>query len=266
MRFIYSRWFVIFFCSLVGVVILLFLQTRGLTEPVQRLILYAPKPLISSITFLAAPVRQFGSTITHLGRLSKQNIALEARLRSLEDQVVETNQLRRDNEVLRQELKFIQSTDAELVPCSVLSRDPEGLADTLVLSCNKKDGIAEGMAVIAAGRLAAKLVYVGQFSSTARLIIHDDSTVDARLSNNGGLGILRGSFRSGLILEQLSQNIEVKKGDLVVTAGINALIPKNIMIGEIGEIVSTPNDSFKRATIISPLEFKSLDYVFVEKP
>lgn len=266
MRFIYTRWFVILFCTLVGVVILLFLQTKGLTQPVQKVILYAPKPIIRGIGLVVEPVKNFGKTILNLSHLSSENDLLKKRVASLEDQVVEVSQLRRDNEILRQELKFSQASGYNLVPCTVLSRDPEGIADTIVLSCGEKEGITEGMAVVSSGHLAAKLVYVGKFNSTARLIIHDDSTVDARVSTSGTVGILRGSFRSGLILDQLSQSAAPTKGDLVVTAGINSLIPRNILIGEVGETISNENDAFKKITILSPLEFKSLQYVFVVKP
>jgi len=57
----------------------------------------------------------------------------------------------------------------------------------------------------------------------------------------------------------------VEKGWLVVTAGINQLIPRNLLIGEVNEAVSSPNDLFKKATLFSPLNFSNLQFVVVVK-
>jgi cell shape-determining protein MreC len=63
----------------------------------------------------------------------------------------------------------------------------------------------------------------------------------------------------------LSQNAEVNKGDIVVTAGINNQVAKNIVVGEVGEVLSKPNDLFKKVSIVTPIRFHDLSNVFVVK-
>jgi len=50
-----------------------------------------------------------------------------------------------------------------------------------------------------------------------------------------------------------------------VSAGINSQIPKNILIGEVSDVLSTSNDLFKKAALTSPIDFNNLEFVFVVK-
>jgi cell shape-determining protein MreC len=77
---------------------------------------------------------------------------------------------------------------------------------------------------------------------------------------------VKGSFGSGLVFDLVSQSAEVNENDLVVTAGIDPNIPKNILIGEIGQTISGNNDLFKRMTLVSAVRPNLIDYVFVVKP
>jgi rod shape-determining protein MreC len=183
----------------------------------------------------------------------------------LQQQVANLNQLRLENEGLKKELGFTQQAGVPLQPCTVLSIDPQELTDTLVLSCGAGTGIQVGQAVVSQGYLVGKILHVGQHTSTALLITNAQSAIDARVSKNNTEGVIKGSFGSGIILDLVSQNAELIKGELVVTAGINSRIARNLVIGEIGEVVSKPNDLFKKVSIVTPVRFHELSYVFVAK-
>ncbi len=68
-----------------------------------------------------------------------------------------------------------------------------------------------------------------------------------------------------MVLDLVSQNADISSGDLIVTAGINSVIPKDILIGEVGQTLSGSNDLFKKMSISSPVRMRSVDYVFVVK-
>jgi rod shape-determining protein MreC len=157
----------------------------------------------------------------------------------------------------------VKGSSLQLIPCTVISRDPQGLTDTIILSCSEKDGVKNGQAVISNGFLVARVVLAGSVSSTAQLITHPKASVDAKLSKSGVEGVVRGSFGSGLIFEAVTPNATVDPRDMVITAGIDGIIPKNIAIGEVRDIISKDNELSKRATLASPIKFGSVDLVFV---
>jgi rod shape-determining protein MreC len=162
-------------------------------------------------------------------------------------------------------LGFVKNTPLSLSACTVLSENPFGQTDALVLNCGANDGVVMGQAVISQGYLVGKIIYAGANSSTALLVTDSNFSTDARISQTNTTALVRGSFGSGLILDQVQQTSDLQKGWLVVTAGISQQIPKNILIGQVSDILSSDNDLFKRATLLSPIDFDNLQFVFVVK-
>ncbi|MCL5775333.1 MAG: rod shape-determining protein MreC, partial [Patescibacteria group bacterium] len=134
-----------------------------------------------------------------------------------------------------------------------------------ILNCGSADGVQEGQAVISQGYLVGKITYAGKTTSNALLAVSSKFSTDARLSQTNATALAVGSFGSGLILDQLAQTQNLQKGWQVVTAGINQRIPKNLLIGEVGDMLSSGSDLFKRASVVSPIDFDNLEFVFVVK-
>ncbi len=265
MKFIYTKTFAALAGCLAVVAIFLFLQARGWLGPIKTLLLAAPRPFITLGRNIAVPIKNTVSTIFTLKQIARENAALTAKVMQLQQDTVLMNQYKLENEALRQELGFVHSTALTLEPCSVLAVDPQQLTATMVMDCGQDRGIQEGQAVIAQGHLVGKVVAVGRSSSTVVLITHTKSSVDVRLSKTSTEAIVRGSSGAGLVLDLVPPDTELAPGDLIVTAGINTLIPKNILVGEVGQVLSQPSDLFKRASVVSPVRFQNLQFVFVVK-
>lgn len=265
MRFIYSKAFLVFAITLLIVVIGLMMQAKGWLQPIEYALLQAPRPVAAVVRGVAEPIRTVFSTLGSLRSVVRENGTLQNQVIQLQQQQVQFDKLRNDNELLRNELKFKAQSDLVLESCNVLSIDPQELSDAMILNCGKEQGIQEGQAVIAQGYLIAKVVHVGSFTSTALLISNAQSSIDAKISKNNTEGVVKGSFGSGMVFDLVSQNAETNNGDLVVTAGINSRIPKDILIGEVGSVLSGTNDLFKKMSITSPVRQRSVSFVFVVK-
>lgn len=263
MRFIYSKTFLAIAGVLVFTVLVLIVQNLGYLDFIRKTLLSAPKPLVQAGKSVGQPVSGFFKTIFSLKAIVTENSELRDQLYKMQEQVVLLDDYKRENESLKQELDFKNKSPNLLVPCTVLATDPEGLTDAIVLNCGQQNGVKVGQGVISQNHLVAKIVYVGSETSTAVLMTSPQAPFDARISKTGEIGLVKGSFNSGIIIDQLSQNAPLEKGDIIITAGINSLIPRNILIGQVGEILSTQNDLFKKAAIISPVAFYDLKYVFV---
>lgn len=264
-KFIYTKTFLALAVALLIVVVGLIMQARGWLQPVEYALLQAPRPVSNVVRSIADPVRTFFATIGSLRSVVQENAALQAQVIALQQQQVQFDKLKTDNDLLREELKFKAQSKLALESCTVLSIDPQELSDAMVLSCGKEQGIQEGQAVMSQGYLVAKIAYVGSYTSTALLISNAQVSVDARLSKNNTEGVVKGSFGSGMVFDLVSQNAEINAGDLVVTAGINARIPKDILIGEVGSVLSGPNDLFKKMSVTSPVRQRAVEFVYVVK-
>jgi rod shape-determining protein MreC len=265
MRFIYTKGFGIFFICLVIIAAMVFLQTTGHLGRLRKAFLYAPRPVITIFRNVALPVKNFFITIYQLHEITKENTILHNRIFMLEQDLSQLDQEKRENETLRKELGFVKNTKQKVVTCNVLSPNVFNFTDAITLGCGLDQGINEGQAVVSQGYLIGKIIHSEKGDSTALLITSSKFLTDSKISKTGTLGVVIGSFNSGLYIDQLPPDTIVEQGWLVTTAGINEKIPKNILIGEIGEIVSLPNDLFKKATVISPIDFDNLEFVSVIK-
>lgn len=265
MRFIYTKAFAIFaVCVAVGV-IFAFLQIKGYLDPIKKVLLDSPRPAVYLVKNLTQPVKNFFTTVYRLRNISDQNDQLSEKVQELQQSLVDYNQLKTENEALRAELGFAKTSKLALFPCTVLTQNPSSLTFSITLNCGVEQGIAVGQGIVSNGYLVGKIIYAGKGLSTALLITSSNFSSDAQLSQTGATGVVKGSFGSGIILDQLSQHESIEKGWLLTSAGINPQIPKNILIGEVGDVLSSQSDLFKKVTIVSPVDFNNLQFVFVAK-
>jgi len=265
MRFIYTKAFAIFSACLVFLAFLVFLQVKGWLDPIRTVALDTPRPVESLASNIASPLKNFFITVYQLRKISQENNQLRSQVMSLQQNLVLYQEEARENDALRSELGFVKTSKLPLASCTVLSENSFGLSDAIILNCGTSDGIQEGQAVVSQGYLAGKIIYAGKDSSTALLVTASNFSTDATVSQTNAHAIVKGSFGSGMILDQVPQNSDLQKGWLVVTAGINASIPKNILLGQVSDILSSGTDLFKKAAIISPIDFANLKFVFVVK-
>jgi len=263
MRFIYTKTFVVFVSLLVAIFILLWMQRQGWLEPVTYVAAQIPRPISKIGSAIIRPIKRTVTLTYSLSSIVREHGQLTARVAELEQQVAQADELRLQNEQLRKEAGFAAQSSLNLVACTVLARDPGGVSDTMVINCGKNKGIKDGQAVISEGFMVAKILVAGDFSSTAQLLIHPRSSIDAKLSKTDAAGIVSGSFGSGLVFELLDQKATLDQGGLIVTAGIDGIIPKNLLIGEVGSRISKDTDLLKKAAVVSTASYRSVEFVFV---
>lgn len=265
MRFIYTKTFVILAATFVLLSILFIFQRVGWLQPVEYALLQAPRPVVAVFRYIAEPIKTVVVTLSSMDDIVRENTELSAKVVKLTEQQALNDRLKVENELLRNELQFKKKSPLQLESCNVLSIDPQQISDTMVLSCGTAMGIKEGQGVVSSGHLIGKVVYVGEYTSTVLLITNGQSAIDAQSAKNGVQGVVKGSYGSGMVFDLVSQNADIAPGDLLVTAGINNRIPKDVLIGQIGQVISEPNDLFKKLSVVSPVDLRSLDYVFVIK-
>lgn len=265
MRFIYTKRFSIYFGFFVAICLVIFLYYKNSLHPLQKLVLQIPRPINFFVGYVVSPTKHFFKTIFTLKEIANENLELKEKVIALQNKQVLFDQLSLENEQLRTELKFVRKTNLSLEPCVIIARSTAGLLDTITINCGEEKGSEVGRAVIFKGYLVGKIIYSTKDFSIAQLITNSNFSIDVKISSSGGLSIVKGSFNSGIVIDQVSEREALEKGSLVVTAGLNDKIPKDILIGEVDEVLSQPNDLFKKASLISPVDFGNLELVFLVK-
>jgi rod shape-determining protein MreC len=196
--------------------------------------------------------------------LEEQNAELREEIFTLQQQLVDLQEAKGENEALRQLLDFYDDDAANLAKtiARVIGRDPEN-SSILLLNVGERDGLQEGNAVIINdGIIVAKILDVQTKSSRALLL--NDSASSLAVTVSGGSPsskIAQGERGLSLILDQIPQGELLTQGQIVITSGLEATIPKGLIVGQIEQTISESNDLFQSAILRPLVDYDFLVYV-----
>ncbi|MDB4940026.1 MAG: rod shape-determining protein MreC [Candidatus Doudnabacteria bacterium] len=264
MRF-FSRTFTVFSFLLALTLLLIFLHVRGLAKPVESTAAQVPRPFVYVFSGIGNSIKSFFGYFSSVSKVNNQNAELAAQVRTLQQDNIILQQYKLENEKLKKELGYKDLSKYQLIPGTVIGMDPTGYSQAVVLNIGSNDGVRVGAAVLSEGVLVGKIITVESFTSKVLLVTDPQSNIDAQISLTGDNAIVRGSYGSGMVIDLVSQSVQLNKGDEVVTAGLNADLPKGILIGSVGELQSQKNGLFQKATVVPSTDLKNLNFVSVIK-
>jgi rod shape-determining protein MreC len=169
--------------------------------------------------------------------------------------------LRSENEILREHLDFLNSSQDKFILANVLGRQQESGLNWIIINQGSKKGLSPGLAVLdQKGSLIGTIVEVKDYVSYVRPLIDLHSLVAADVisftsqkeKSNITSGIVQGEYNLILKMKNVPLTKEVEVGDSVITSGLEKKIRRGLLIGEVLEIKKTPNDIFQEL-IIDPL-------------
>ncbi len=225
----------------------------------------APRPIIYVLNGVGSSFKSFFTYFSSVSKVNKKNAELSADVLRLQQDNIVLQQYRLENEKLKKELAYRAVPKFSLISATVIAKDPTGYSQAVILNVGASDGVTAGAGVMAQGVLIGKIVSVEGFTSKVLLVTDPQSSIDAQVSATGDNAIARGSYGSGIIVDMVSQNVTLNKGDEIVTAGLSADLPQGILIGTVGQLQSQKNDLLQKATLVSSTDLKNIRFVSVIK-
>ena len=170
----------------------------------------------------------------------KQNIALQ-----------QLNSLTLENENLRELLK----ADKSLVQSSVLGeimhvgRDP--FTKKIVVNRGEVHNVVNGEAVVDATGVIGQVTRTYPLSSEVTLITDKSLAIPIQVERNGLRAIAFGHGRDNTLdLPFLPTNVDIKRGDKLVTSGIDGVYPAGLAVATVSQIEITPDSTFARIVCV----------------
>ncbi len=194
-------------------------------------------------------------------KLRAENIALAV-------EVARLNAVQQENDELHKLLGYAKKQSKPPVVAHVLASTPEAGTHTILLDRGSDDGLAADMPVIAGdGVLVGKIFKIDRATSVALLLTDTRSRVGASAQNaDRTQGLVQGERGLSLEMQLIPQNEEIVVGDTIVTSGIEALMPRGLLIGRVEDIQTQEKSPFKTAIVSSPVAYDELDVVAIPFP
>ncbi|MBB5174386.1 rod shape-determining protein MreC [Texcoconibacillus texcoconensis] len=214
-------------------------------------------------------VAGFFDTIEDIRNVYEENQALKAQLDDYATVSVEVDELRRQNDQLKESLDITESLyDASYRSAAVINRSPDRWNEFIGINKGAQNGIEEDMSVITSEGLVGKVARVSQFTSTVQLLTDQDraNRISAMASEDDSVyGFIEGIDEDTgyLHFTKIETDMEVEEGMTVVTSGLGGVFPRGL---EIGEVIGVKDDEFgltQSAYVEPAANFHHLDYVMV---
>ncbi len=193
----------------------------------------------------------------------KENEVLRRELHELKLQVNRYREADLANQRLRALLNFKKSIATPLLPAELVSFDPSGWFQTILIDKGSSDGVAQDMAVVSAEGLMGRVIGVSSRHAKVLLILDANSAVDALIQRSRVRGVLVGLGRDLCLLKYVQRNEDVQVGDQVISSGMGGVFPKGLLLGTVQEVVRGSSGLFQRVEVEPAADFSRLEEVMV---
>ncbi len=183
--------------------------------------------------------------------LKKENEELRAEL-------IDYLDLQRENERL---LKYFniskQKPDLTLKPAEVIARDADDDFYSFTIGAGTADGVSEGNPVITENGLVGQVSRAELYSAVVTTILSPTLKIGAYDSRTADSGVVSGtaelSLKNRTAMTMLTEDNNVKDGDIVTTLGTGGIYPKGLAIGRVKSVDYSEFDASPCA-VIEPYE------------
>ena len=209
-------------------------------------------------------IRDFFDAPSDLVSLQRYNAQLESEVSGLQTQVIQLQQQLTDTQVLAALVDFSQtSPESVYKAASVIGRDPSPFLHYIIINSGSNDGLRRGMPVVTNQGLIGRVDAVIANAARVQLITDPNSAVNIRLQNADTDAILIGSVTGDLVLEMISQDVDIQEGDVVLTSGLGGNYPPDLLVGQLFNLRKRDYELFQQASVQSTVDFSRLEIVLV---
>jgi rod shape-determining protein MreC len=251
--------------------LLMAFSSNPTVREVQNGVSFAFRPFQGAVHDLASGVASVVDAVTEIDRLRVDNTALRADNERLRTENAQSEETRRENELLTGLLQLRAGFDHRTVAATVIARESSEFRRLVILDHGTNDGIAVGdVAVAAGGALAGRVTEVGPDSAKVILLSDGEFKVIGQLTTTAATGEVIGQLGAGvLVMRQIDSSEAVTVGDEVVTAGIElgggvrSPYPKGLLLGQVIDVRRDTNDVVQTAYLQPAADLEKLEYVLV---
>lgn len=165
-----------------------------------------------------------------------KNAKLEEENKRLRLQVASLYQVQKENEKLKELLKYIKEIDYQFITAKVVGNASGPFARSSIINAGEDDGILKGQAVVMNGALIGKIVEVGNSSARILLLTDINSKIPVISMDSRERSVLTGNNNDTPKLIYLPKQSKIADGEMIVTSGDGNLFPPGLMVGRASKL------------------------------
>jgi len=255
-----------FLIALIIFIGLVFLNVPTVSNQIKDFFYSISGPIQGKFDYFVGQIKDRWEFLKDLKEVSKKNIELEEEIQKLTAENTQLKEIEKENQFLRSSLGLSGHRKYQLELADVVSRDFQGVEKYILINKGRLAGIKNNMPVIVFKNiLVGKIIETLDDFSKVLLITSPNSKIPALIQDSRVGGLIRGIASGLLSFDLIPKDVEVEKGQIVVTSGIGGIFPKGILIGKILSIESKDDAIFQKIEVAPAAELENLERVFIIK-
>jgi rod shape-determining protein MreC len=242
----------------------IFLGQRGLFSPIGGALL---APFVPVQQFIIQIYNNVTNTIfapSDLQQLRDRNAELERQLTQLTNENTRLKEVEAQYNVVSALLDSARSNpEQSYLAADVVGRDESLFLRYVLLNKGASDGVTRLMPVVTDQGLVGLVTEATPNASKVLLITDASSAVNVRLQESRAEGVLIGQQSGELRLLYITQDVEMKSGDRIITSGLGGQFPPGIVVGTVASVRRRINDVAQEADVRSAIDFNRLETVLI---
>lgn len=182
--------------------------------------------------------------------LLEENRSLKGELLILQRQLQQYATLSADNARLRQLMNSAELVHDRVLIAELIGISPDPTEQVVVVNKGTEQGVFVGQPVLDAYGLMGQVIEVNPFFSRVLLITDGNHALPVQINRNGVRAVAEGSGDLyELKLRHVSNTVDVKVGDLLVSSGLGQRFPVGYPVADVVSILHDPGQAF--ATVVA---------------
>lgn len=210
----------------------------------------------------------------NFSEVQKENETLKSKNSQLSQKAAAYDSLKNENAELKRMFKFKEdNSEYDYVGGDIVLKSGSGVLKGYVVNKGTKDGVKPGMAVINDAGLIGKVTSAANDYCKIETISSENISVAALIQRTQvndcivtGYTDNADKSKNLAILTMLPLNSDIREGDNIVTSGIGADYPENIIIGKVTSVDDNKGKMEREAIIEPAVDFTRLQRVFIVVP
>ncbi len=251
------------------IVLLIFLHFTNVLLPFEGLVRAAVNPVLSNIFSIGHKLNNENSPPADSASLASQVESLKQEINRLTVENTGLKMVEEENQQLREYLDFFKDHDEQYVLADVISRgelsDLPVKSQELVINKGSNSGLSVGRPVLnSEGMIIGKISEVK--NNEAKVVLATDGKCKLAatiLNSDKTAGVTEGSLGLTIGMNFIPQTDDVKAGDIIVTSGLEADIPRGLIIGKVTQVDKENNEVWQQAAIEPMVNYNELTVVSI---
>ena len=235
----------LFFLGIVSVAVMVADHRGGYLDTARNWLGVAAHPLY---TIVQAPYDLWNwltSSFADRERLRTENDKLTVDLRLARTQLLQFSSLQEENRRLRGIREASQGMADRTLIAEIIRVDVDPFRHRVRINKGTDDGVFKEQPVLDAFGIVGQVVQVDKFSAEIILVSDAEHAIPVQVNRNGIRTIAEGTGEIGkLSLPFLTVEADVKKGDLLVSSGLDGIFPAGYPVASVAKVERDPSDTF----------------------